>query len=310
VLVPFKELYAVISKARRLPISFDVNPGQFSIESNGKPLFTSPLSYQLDEFPLDFPVGACVYTHSFDLTSLLVASSFAYTKDERYEELHNVAISESGVAAADGYRLFVDHVETGASRIYLLPSSIVDGAKHIVNTPTISFYTDTSEKDAFYATITGATKHGATLVLSHAPVDSHHYPEVERIMPLNFAASFAFLASDAIAALDLVAPVCKEVANVLTVCPKSNNTLLFDASADSKTASAPLAIHWSRMPEELSELGVNVLFLRDSIKALSTLGADEILFSYNGVTQPFVLSASDRSSNVTARVVIMPMSLN
>ena len=309
-LVPFKELYAIVSKARKASISFDVADTHFSALANGEPLFTSPLSMSLDEFPLDLSCGDLAYARAFNLSWFSAATPFT-SNDDSHEVLHNVLIAPDKIGSADGFRLFIDNCETGAGRNYLLPAVLIEDAKYIVSESAYAFYTDLSDADWFYPTITGTTKHGATLRLCHASLLMDKYPDIQRIVPPDFNASFAFDASAALVAIDRVMPVAQQVLNIVTIRPQLSGPVFLDASYDSNAASAPIEVRWSRHPDELASgnLGINIHFLREAIVALADLGADEILFSYNSPVLPFVLSASDRSSAVTARIVVMPMHL-
>jgi DNA polymerase III sliding clamp (beta) subunit (PCNA family) len=104
-----------------------------------------------------------------------------------------------------------------------------------------------------------------------------------------------------------VNPVAKEVSGIVKYSLAHNGSKIKAESEEKGSVAFDIpAIHERG---DALDLALRVNFAQDAVEALSKMGADEIMLEGNAPTQPFVLTAADRSSGVDALIVIMPMHL-
>jgi len=266
---------------------------------------TLSMSFQhtlaVDEFP-SFPItGAQLYSESFTPDFLKCTIPFT-SDDDSHPILQCIHIASDHTAAADGFCLFQDPATRKKDTDYLLPKQlIIDAIKHIKSNVAI-LWSATDNKYTNLITLSGTLRHGTSVTLSSL-IERGTFPDVKRIIPATTKIKVRVSRSAFLSALKKVQPVATHLKHMIDLSIADEDIYI---STHNEASNMTLSTPCLNPSGLFLEIGLNVNFL---ISAVTSLPCDELLLSFNSPTQPMTLEASDRSSGIDTKIIIMPMRL-
>jgi len=298
-LVPFNDLHKLIRSLKKSVIRFAVTDETVDIYADNELSMSFQHTISIDEF-YGFPTtGAQLYSESYTIDFLKRIVPFT-SDDDSHPVLQSIHIASDHTASADGFVLFYEPAKRAKDTDYLLSKQLIlDATKHIKSNISAS-WSATDDATTHLTTLSGTLRHGASVTLSSL-MDRGTFPDVKRIIPATTNTKVRISRLDFLDTLKKVQPVAAQLANIVWLDITDKD---IHASVEVGSASMVLSTPCVNETGDFLTIGFSVVFL---IEAITSLPCDELLLSFNAANQAATLEASDLSSGIDAKIVIMPM---
>ena len=301
VLLPFSELYKLMRTLKKSTIRFVLTEESIDLYADNILSMSFGNILAVDE-AYSFPTnGTHLYTEQYTVNFLKRIVPFT-SIDESHPTLGCIHLAQDNTSAADGFVLSCTPASRSKDTDYFLPKHLVlDAITHIKSNVNVSWNSIERSQDKL-VTLSGTLRSGARVYLSSF-IEDLKFPDVQRIIPSNRNLQIRVPRLPFLDALKKAQPLAAQIVNAVCLDITDKD---IHVAAETGSSNMILSTPCSNPSGDFLSIGMNVNFL---IKAVESLPCDELLLSFNAATQPMVMEASDKSSEVDTLIVIMPMSL-
>jgi hypothetical protein len=315
--VDHKTLRAAIRRVKSYPLTFKVEADRYQLIIKAG----TALEFTFDQRPLGRFIKPELGTAevTYNLRSIypdMVQALRYYGRDTETRVITTLAVGTSkdwtpAIIAADGFRLFTVDLPQGPDRQerVLIPGDFVKDFKVAASRVGSMGIRETESGTVIELTGTGSEGEGLEF---YRQAIAGQYPNVARIVPAieDCKATVRVLIADFKRAVDQLKPFAE--AKMIKFYAKAGeaHVSLFARSVEGTAAETVIPGGFDPVGEHEIEDVVGCLnadYLKDAALTFEQLGADELAMHWQGPNHPLRIEAGDRTSGVTAIVVIMPM---